>query len=160
SGYGLTERPGEAYAYNDYAIALYYDTLMQGVFREDGNRVLKTQLADKLGFQDRYTFEAFGPKDRPGRLAVSVRDLARFGLLYLRGGRWREEQIIKPEFVKLAISSPLPADTPLTAGKDAAMLLGQRTFGGGKTITRVGPGFYSFNWWLNRTDRAGRRLFP
>src|SRR5262249_38718807 len=26
-------------------------------------------------------------------------------------------------------------------------------------ITPVGPGCYSFNWWLNRTDRGGRRLF-
>jgi CubicO group peptidase (beta-lactamase class C family) len=28
SGYGLAERPGEAYSYNDFALALYYDTLM------------------------------------------------------------------------------------------------------------------------------------
>lgn len=24
----------------------------------------------------------------------------------------------------------------------------------------IGPGYYSFNWWLNRRDRLGRRLFP
>jgi len=33
SGYGLTELPGQAYSYNDYALALYYDTLTQKVFR-------------------------------------------------------------------------------------------------------------------------------
>src|SRR5262245_54574676 len=27
SGYGLVEKPGEAYSYNDYALTLYYDTL-------------------------------------------------------------------------------------------------------------------------------------
>jgi hypothetical protein len=38
-------------------------------------------------------------------------------------------------------------------------LPGQRSLGGGKTITPVGPGYYSFNWWLNGKDAAGRRLF-
>jgi CubicO group peptidase (beta-lactamase class C family) len=53
SGYGLSERPGEAYAYNDFALALYYDTLMQRVYQQDGTRVLKEQLGNVLGFQDR-----------------------------------------------------------------------------------------------------------
>src|SRR5262245_43763238 len=159
SGYGLTEAPGKAYAYNDYALALYYDVLTQKVFRDNGTAVLKARLADVLQFQDGATFEAFGPKDRPGRLAVSVRDFARFGLLYLRGGRWQDRQVVRPDLIRLAVSSPVSGDTPLTSGKDAAMLPGQRSLGGGKNITRVGPGYYSFNWWLNRTDREGRRLF-
>jgi CubicO group peptidase (beta-lactamase class C family) len=158
SGYGLTEAPGKAYSYNDFALALYYDVLTQKVFQQDGTRVLKERLADPLQFQDRYTFAAFGP-NRPGRLAISVRDMARFGLLYLRGGKWRDKQIVRPEFVERALSSPLAADTPLTGGKDADMLPRQRSLGGSKNITRVGPGYYSFNWWLNGTDRASRRLF-
>lgn len=159
SGYGLAEPPGEAYAYNDYAMALYYDVLIQKVFKEDGTHILKTRLADVLQFQDRYTFEAFGPNDRPGRLAISVRDFARFGLLYLRNGRWRSRQLLKPELIRLVLSSPVPADTPLTSGKEAEMLPNQRSLGGGKNQTPVGPGYYSFNWWLNRTDNAGRRLY-
>ncbi|HEY7312691.1 MAG TPA: hypothetical protein VH643_25220 [Gemmataceae bacterium] len=39
------------------------------------------------------------------------------------------------------------------------MLPKQRSLGGGKNITRVGPGYYSFNWWLNGTDKDGRCLF-
>ena len=39
------------------------------------------------------------------------------------------------------------------------MLPKQRTMGGGKNITPVGPGYYSFNWWLNTTNRTGERLF-
>ncbi len=159
SGYGLAEAPGEAYAYNDFALALYYDTLMQQVYRADGTRVLKEELGDVLGFQDRYTFEAFGPNDRPGRLAISVRDLARFGLLYLRGGKWSGKQIVKPELIRMAISSPISASLPRTQGVEAEMLPQQRTLGGGKNITPVGPGYYSFNWWLNRTDPDGRRLY-
>jgi CubicO group peptidase (beta-lactamase class C family) len=159
SGYGLTEAPGAAYAYNDFALALYYDTLTRKVYRQDGTRLLKEQLGDALGFQDKYTFHAFGPQDRLGRLAISVRDLARFGLLWLRGGKWKDKQVLRPEFVRLALQSPVPADLPPTKGKDAAMLPKQRSLGGGKNITSVGPGFYSFNWWLNRTDKTGKRLY-
>lgn len=159
SGYGLTEAPGAAYAYNDYAIALYYDTLMQGVFRTNGTAVFESRLARPLQFQDRFTFEAFGPRDRPGRLAVSVRDFARVGLLVLRGGTWNGTAVVDPVLLQRMISSPVDPGLPLTAGREAAMLPGQRTLGGTRNITPVGPGCYSFNWWLNRPDAAGRRLF-
>jgi CubicO group peptidase (beta-lactamase class C family) len=159
SGYGLTEAPGAAYSYNDFALALYYDTLTNKVYRQEGTRVLKEQLGDLLGFQDRYTFEAFGPNDRPGRLAISPRDLARFGLLYLRGGKWKDRQILAPHFVRLALQSPVPANIPVTRGRNADMLPRQRSLGGSRNITPVGPGYYSFNWWLNGTDRSHRRLY-
>lgn len=159
SGYGLAEKPGVAYAYNDYALALYYDTLMNRVYQLDGDAVLQSRLAGSLQFEDRHTFNAFGAKDRPGRLALSCRDFARFGLLYLRGGKWRDRQLLKPELVRLAIGSPLPPANPLTGGRDAAMLPDQRTVGGSKNITPVGPGYYSFNWWLNGTNQTGQRLF-
>ena len=159
SGYGLAEAPGVAYAYNDFALALYYDTLTRQVYQQDGTRVLKEQLGDVLGFQDRYTFEAFGPDDRPGRLAISVRDLARFGLLYLRDGRWKDRQVLTPESVRTILSSPVPADLSRTRGREADMLPKQRSLGGGKDQTPAGPGYYSFNWWLNRTDGEGRRLY-
>lgn len=159
SGYGLVEAPGEAYAYNDYALALYYDILTQKVFKESGTDILKTRLADVLQFEDPYTFQAFGPNDRPGRLAISVQDFARFGLLILRGGKWKGRQVLLPKFLELAISSPISADTPLTSGAEAEMLPDQRSLGGSKNITSVGPGYYSFNWWLNRLDKEGRRLY-
>jgi CubicO group peptidase (beta-lactamase class C family) len=159
SGYGLTEKPGEAYSYNDYALALYYDTLMQKVFRTNGTEVLRTRLAEPLQFEDRCTFNAFGPEDRPGRLALSVRDFARFGLLYLHNGQWRSQQLLKRELVAMAINSPLAPDFPRTSGQEAAMLPKQRTIGGTRNITPVGPGFYSFNWWLNRTNSLGQHLF-
>jgi CubicO group peptidase (beta-lactamase class C family) len=156
SGYGWSEKPGAAYAYNDYALTFYYDTLMEKVFRTNGTEVLRTRLAEPLQFEDAFTFNAFGPNNRPGRLALSCRDFARFGLLYLRGGHWHGHELLQTQFVKLAVSSPIAPSTPLTRGVDADMLPRQRTMGGKKNITNVGPGFYSFNWWLNRTNAAGR----
>jgi CubicO group peptidase (beta-lactamase class C family) len=159
SGYGLIETPGSAYSYNDFALALYYDTLMDKVYRQSGTQVLRARLAGPLQFEDPFTFEAFGPNNRPGRLAVSVRDFARFGLLCLRCGRWHDRQIVDPNFLAMAVSSPLAPDMPLTSGNEKPMFPGQRSIGGIRNITPIGPGYYSFNWWLNRTDKSGRRLF-
>src|SRR5438105_13950271 len=60
SGYGLEEGPGEAYSYNDFAIALYYDTLMEKVYGEKGSEVLKQKLGEGVGFEDRYKVGVFG----------------------------------------------------------------------------------------------------
>ena len=159
SGYGLAEAPGAAYSYNDFALTLYYDLLTQKVFRTNGTEVLRTRLAEPLQFEDAATFDAFRRADRQGRLALSVRDFARFGLLYLRNGQWQGRQLIRPEFIRMAINSPIPAETPLTSGREADMLPGQHSIGGTRNITPVGPGYYSFNWWLNRTNKAGLRLY-
>ena len=159
SGYGLAERPGEAWAYNDFALALYYDTLMDQVYRQPGTEVLQARLAAPLQFEDAFTFEAFGPNNRKGRLASSVRDFARFGLLWLRGGRWGDNRLLDEKFVRMALNSPVPADLPRTSGAEATMLAGQRSIGGTRDITPTGPGYYTFNWWANGKNAKGRRLF-
>src|SRR5262249_35732722 len=115
-------------------------------------------LAEPLQFEDSFSFEALGAS-KPGRLAVSVRDFARFGLLYLHQGRWRDKQILQAKFVEVAIHSPISADTPPTSGREAEMLPGARTVGGTLNITGAGPGFYSFNWWTNGKNKRGERLF-
>jgi CubicO group peptidase (beta-lactamase class C family) len=160
SGYGLAEAPGEAFGYNDFAIALLYDTLMNKAYAQGGTEVLRSCLASPLQFEDPFTFEAFGPDDRPGRLAVSARDFARFGWLMACQGRWRGRQLMPADQVKLLTTSPIPPSTPLTTGKETPLLPGQRSIGGGRNITSVGPGYYSFCWWLNGTNRLGQRLFP
>jgi CubicO group peptidase (beta-lactamase class C family) len=159
SGYGLAEPPGAAYSYNDFALTLYYEVLTQKVFGTNGTDVLRRRLAEPLQFEDAYTFNAFRRPDRDGRLALSVRDFARLGLLYLRNGQWRDKQLIKPDFIQMAINSPIPAATSLTSGREADMLPGQHSIGGSRNITPVGPGYYSFNWWLNRTNKTGQRLY-
>ncbi len=58
-----------------------------------------------------------------------------------------------------SLGSPVPGDLPRTAGKQAEMLPEQRTLGGGKDQTPLGPGVYSFNWWVNRDGKDGKRLF-
>jgi hypothetical protein len=102
---------------------------------------------------------AFGVKNRPGRLALSPHDFARFGLLYLRRGRCGERQLLSEANVRQAISSPLSNEIPRTSGKPAEMLPGQRSIGGaGNQTDHLGS--YSFLWWTNGIDRQGKRHWP
>ena len=52
------------------------------------------RLTDVLGCEDEPRFNA------SGRLAISPRDFARFGLLYLREGNWRGRQLLTAEHVR------------------------------------------------------------
>lgn len=166
SCYGLIEEPGAAYAYNDWQMALFFDTLFTRVYGATHATVdaqtLHPLLTDLIGCQDDPTFMVFGEDDRPCRLGISPRDFARFGLLYLRAGKWGDRQLLSPEYAKMAVTSPLPNSIPRAGDKAAEMIAGQRTAG-----SRAIPdnqtdhmGSYSWLWWVNGVDREGRRHWP
>ena len=163
SCYGVAEQPGEAFDYNDYNLSLFFDTLFWKVYGAGHGRVdeelLHPKLTDLLQCQDSPTFMAFGTGERPGRFGVSVRDFARFGLLYLRAGNWKGKQLISAQHARLAVTDPLPNSIPRTRGRDAEMILGQRTGGGGKDQSDY-LGSYSWLWWTNGVDREGNRHWP
>jgi hypothetical protein len=156
SGYGLTEWPGAAFGYNDYAIALYADTLLLNVYgttwASADSMVLHPLLGDRIGWQDAPTYNG----KTAGRIAISTRDLARFGLLYLNRGSWNGESLLDASLVDLATSSPLRNDLPRTLGADAEMIAAQRTFGGNKNQADHN-GSYSFTWWVNGLLLDGNR---
>lgn len=166
SCYGVTEEPGTAYDYNDWQMALFWDALFLKVHGATlagvDAAVLRPKLMDLLQCEDAPTFLAFGPGNRPGRVAVSPRDHARFGLLYLREGDWGGRRVLSREHARMAVTSPLPNSIPRTAGKAADMIPGQRSIGS----TRVPDdqtdhlGSYSWLWWTNGVDRAGKRHWP
>lgn len=162
SGYGLEEKPGEAFAYNDFAIALYYDSLMNGVFRGDPTEVLRRRIAEPLGFEDTYSFEIEGGDSVPGALRMSARDFARFGLFVMRQGNWNGRQLMNEDLIGMMLRSPVPATIPMSSGREVPMMSDQRSYGtsGTRNDTAVGPGFYSFNWWLNLPDAKGRTPVP
>ena len=157
SCYGVSERPGEAFDYSDYNMALLFDNLFLKVYGSTSESVttdvLHKQLTDLLMCQDEPRFNA------KGRLAVSPRDFARFGLLYLRGGEWRGRRLMSESSVKLLLATPRPASLPRTAGKPAEMIPGQRSIGGGSNQTDH-HGSYSFTWWTNGLDRNSQRHWP
>jgi hypothetical protein len=163
SCYGVREKPGRAFDYNDYNMALLFDTLFLKVYGatwETVDRdVLHPKLTGALQCQDNPTFMAFGTGNRPGRWAISPRDFARFGLLYLRKGVWAGRRLISVEHAVKAPASPLSVSIPRTKGKSAEMIAGQRSIGGGNNQCDHN-GSYSNAWWVNGIGRDGRRNWP
>lgn len=166
SCYGITEQPGTAFDYNDWQMALFLDTLFLKVYgaayENVDEKALHPLLTDLIQCEDNPTLMAFGTKDRPGRLGVSVRDFARFGLLYLRQGNWKGKQLLSQQHTAMAVTSPLPNSIPRASGQAAEMISGQRTLG-----SRAIPdnqcdhlGSYSWLWWTNGIDREGQRHWP
>jgi len=166
SCYQLVEKPGTAYAYNDWQMALFWDTLFLKVYGVTYGtvdaKVLRPMLTGPMQCEDKPTMMAFGTRDRPGRVAVSPRDFCRFGLLYLRGGRWKGKQLISARHAKIAVTSPLPNTIPRAGRKSADMIPGQRTLGSGSRPDNQTDhmGSYSWLWWTNGVDRVGKRHWP
>ena len=166
SCYGVTEMPGAAFDYNDWQMALFWDTLFLEVYgatyTDVDATVLRPMLTDTLQCQDTPTVLAFGTGDRPGRVRVSVRDFARFGLLYLHGGNWNGVQLISDVHAAMAVTSPLSNSIPRTAAQAAQMCPGQRSIGSTSIPDDQTDhlGSYSYTWWTNGLDRTGQRHWP
>jgi CubicO group peptidase (beta-lactamase class C family) len=163
SGYGVTEAPGQAFDYSDYNMALLFDTLFLKVYGSSWDRVdqdvLHPLLTDLLQCQDKPTFMAFGTGNRPGRLGISPRDFARFGLLYLRTGKWKDRQVLVQELAVSAPRSPVSPKLPRTQGRAAQMIEEQRSIGGGNNQCEHN-GSYSNAWWINGANSQGKRNWP
>ena len=166
SCYGVSEMPGTAFNYNDWQMALFSGTLIHKVYGLDWDaadrQLLGPRLTDIIQCEDSPTFSAFGPTGRRGRLGISPRDFARFGLLYLREGRWRDRPILSPAHARMAVTSPLPAALPQSAGVAAEMIPDQQSLGSQKIPDNQTDHFgsYSWLWWINGVDREGARNWP
>ena len=166
SCYGLIEKPGSAFAYNDWQMALFWDTLFLKVYGATydnvDEKVFHPLLTDLIQCEDRPTMMAFGTRNRPGRVAISVRDFARFGLLYLHQGNWDGRQLIDRKHAVMAVTSPLPNSIPRAGKKAADVIPGQRSLGSRQIPDNQTDHFgsYSWLWWINGVDRHGTRMFP
>jgi CubicO group peptidase (beta-lactamase class C family) len=158
SGYGLAEKPGEAFAYNDYAVGLLAWTLFNRMYDPPADEVLNGEwLGAAIGFEDRPTAE--DPDSKDGRIRISARDMARFALLYLRGGRWGEKQVLRPDLVREAMGAAVPVGFPRTSGEEAEHWREIRSFGGGKN-EKNHLGCHNGFWWFNRRTPDGGLFLP
>lgn len=160
SGYGFQERPGAAFAYNDFATGLLMWTLFYRVHDLPPARYDELlngrELGAVLGFEDRPT--ATHPNSPRGRIRISARDLARFMLLYLRGGVWNGQRLMRADLFREALGGGLPHALPRTAGVDAEMLPPVwKSFGGGKD-EKNHLGCLKNYWWFNQITPDGTRL--
>ena len=148
SGYDLSEKPGTAWAYNDFAIQLYQKSLFEKIFREYPDKILASRLGN-LNFQDQPYFR----DDKP-RFYASARDFARIGWLWLNHGEWNGQKILPESYFEKYMKPQVPIDLPTAVEFDANDYLHIGSFGGGANhFTKYGPGIYGFNWWFNSTGR-------
>ncbi len=149
SGYARPEKPGKAWAYNDFAIQLYQKSLFEKLFREDPGEVFHSRLG-ALQFQDHPSFR----KEKP-RLFASVRDFGRLGLFWINRGKWGNRQILPAKFFRKYMKPQTPKKLPPTnknAKTNDYLKIG--SFGGGSDhFTPYGAGIYGFNWWFNGKGR-------
>jgi CubicO group peptidase (beta-lactamase class C family) len=146
SGYSRGEAPGEAWAYNDYAINLYKKTMFDRVF-DDGSADAAARQPTRLGALGFEDGAIYGTRGGYG-VSTSCRDFARIGLLWLNRGYWDGEQLLPQHYFDDYMQPDVPGDLPRTT-TDGSDYLGVGSLGGGNDQSEYGPGIYGFNWWFN-----------
>jgi CubicO group peptidase (beta-lactamase class C family) len=108
-----TQLPGAHWYYNNWdfnVLGIIFEKLTgKGIFEE-----FERRIAAPIGMQDFRASDGIyetgpGSIHRQYMFSVSARDMARFGYLYLRNGRWGEQQIVPSEWVR---RSSTPYSTP------------------------------------------------
>ncbi|SRR5579871_631189 len=128
--------PGTIFKYNDVRVNLLAYSLLQ-VWRKPLPVILKERIMDPIGASTTWRWFGYdnsfvnidgvmmqsvsGGGHHGGGIFISTADEARFGLLFLRNGKWKTRQLISEKWVK-AIHQPS------TANKD-----------------------YGYMWWMNTT---------
>lgn len=131
---GLKE-PGSNFEYNDVRVNLLAYALLQ-VWRQPLPMVLKERIMDPIGASATWRWHGYenswvdldgvrmqsvsGGGHSGGGIFISTEDHARFGLLILNDGKWKDKQLIDESWIKKA-TTPSPANSN-----------------------------YGFMWWLNR----------
>jgi len=126
--------PGGYYEYNDVRINRFALSLLR-LFKKPLPDVFRDEVMNPIGASDTWKWVPYtnayvnidgkrmasvsGGTRWGGGMWISSYDMARFGLLWLRNGKWGDQQIVSPAYIKLAT-------TPSAHGPD-----------------------YGFLWWLN-----------
>ncbi len=132
--------PGSTFEYNDVRVNLLAYSLLQ-VWRKPLPSVLKERIMDPIGASTTWRWHGYensyvnldgtmmqsvsGGGHHGGGLFINTLDQARFGLLFLRRGKWKNQQLISGKWVNAA-------QVPSVANKS-----------------------YGFMWWLNAENELG-----
>jgi CubicO group peptidase (beta-lactamase class C family) len=112
--------PGTHYKYNDVRVNLLAYSLLQ-VFRKPLPMVLKEYIQDPIGASSTWRWYGYrtswvnvdgiqmqsvsGGGHFGGGLFISAIDQARYGLLYLRKGKWKDRQLLSEKWIDLSLAS-------------------------------------------------------
>jgi len=114
--------PGSVYEYNDVRVNALALAILN-VWRRPLPQVLKEQVMDPIGASPTWRWYGYenswveidgvavqsvsGGGHWGGGMFINARDMARFGYLTLRRGRWKDRQILSEEWVRMA-TTPTP----------------------------------------------------
>lgn len=106
--------PGSRYKYNDVRVNLLALSALQ-VWRKPLPQVLREQLMEPIGASTTWRWHGYdnswveldgqrlqsvsGGGHWGGGMFIHAEDMARFGYLYLRNGRWQDQQLIDPQWI-------------------------------------------------------------
>lgn len=132
------KEPGTAYEYNDVRVNVLALAALN-VWRKPLPQVLKENIMDEIGASNTWRWYGYensfvvidgqiiqsvsGGGHWGGGMFINALDMARFGLLTSRNGKWGNKQLLSPEFIRQA-----------------------------RTPTSVEPTYGFMNWFLN-TDK-------
>jgi CubicO group peptidase (beta-lactamase class C family) len=132
------QAPGAHYEYNDVRINRFSLSLLR-LFKKPIPDVFRDEVMNPIGASTTWKWVPYtnayvdidgkrmasvaGGTRWGGGMWISTYDMARFGLLWQRGGKWGDRQIVSPAYVKMAT-----------------------------TASAHGPD-YGFLWWLNTTAK-------
>ena len=130
--------PGTTFKYNDVRVNLLAYSLLE-VWRKPLPVVLKEKIMDPIGASTTWRWYGYdnsfvnidgimmqsvaGGGHFGGGMFINTLDHARFGLLFLRNGKWKNQQLISESWIRAAHQPSVPNKS------------------------------YGFMWWVNNTNR-------
>ena len=104
----MAHTPGEMWSY-----ASANTFLLGAAVEEAAGQVLAAYAEDRLfgplGVTSyRWVETPLGRTVAPGNLSIRARDMAKFGQLYLNGGRWGSQQIVPESWVRRSVEGQYP----------------------------------------------------
>lgn len=115
---------GTHYKYNDVRVNVLALAALH-VWRRPLPQVLREEIMEPIGASNTWRWEGYenswieldgqrmqsvtGGGHWGGGMFISARDMARFGLLFLRNGKWKDRQLVSPRWIEMA-RTPGPAN--------------------------------------------------
>ncbi len=116
--------PGTRYKYNDVRVNVLALAALH-VWRRPLPQVLRDEIMEPIGASSTWRWYGYdnawieldgarvqsmtGGGHWGGGMFISAKDMARFGYLFLRSGRWNDRQIVSPKWIEMA-RTPGPAN--------------------------------------------------
>ena len=126
---GLIREPGTHWDYENYDTLLAVYRMKLELGETEYLEFPRSALLDRLGMRNTLlSTDRFGDFILSSQVYTNARDLARFGLLYLRGGVWNGERLVSEEWIDF-VRTPAPS------------------------LAEHGN-FYGGQWWLVPDDRT------